>query len=329
MQKENLVLCNYPPILIIAFNRPGKIKRLLDLLHSYQDTINFSSFYFAIDGPRASKTGEALQVNKVIALCREFAEHRQASFLIRDSNLGCGKAVQSALDWFFQKEEMGIILEDDILPSRFFFTFMQENLEKYRHDPNIFSINGHALGFTDHPYTGYGITPYFNMWGWATWRRSNELVHKLWYDHVSMDITALSEHLSAFDLPLPWRRKRWRQHWKHTLERTAAGMVDTWDYQWVYASVISGSVCIRPNYNLTENTGYDGSGTHTFSVLQGMYLNHAVIPDRQDQTVQHPKKASTHWKYEVYHVAELWNGMTLNPVKIGYSFLRKLVSRMR
>ena len=33
-----------------------------------------------------------------------------------DANLGCRKAVSSAIDWFFDEVEEGIILEDDCLP---------------------------------------------------------------------------------------------------------------------------------------------------------------------------------------------------------------------
>ena len=44
--------------------------------------------------------------------------------LFRDKNLGCKYAVSSAIDWFFENEEMGIILEDDCLPSQSFFWYL-------------------------------------------------------------------------------------------------------------------------------------------------------------------------------------------------------------
>ena len=32
-------------------------------------------------------------------------------------------AISSAIDWFFEKEESGIILEEDLIPSSSFFLF--------------------------------------------------------------------------------------------------------------------------------------------------------------------------------------------------------------
>ena len=60
-----------------------------------------------------------------------------------------------------------------------FFEFCQTMLERYRNDPTVFSVNGCSLGYHN-PKEPYGATRYFNMWGWATWRRSYELVQKTW-----------------------------------------------------------------------------------------------------------------------------------------------------
>ena len=45
---------------------------------------------------------------------------------------GCRKAVEGALDWFFEEEEMGIILEDDIVPDVSFFDYATKLLDEYR-----------------------------------------------------------------------------------------------------------------------------------------------------------------------------------------------------
>lgn len=65
--------------------------------------------------------------------------------LFRDENLGCKYAVSSAIDWFFENEEEGIILENDSLPSDFFLFFCDAMLEKYRFDTRIRHIRGTNL----------------------------------------------------------------------------------------------------------------------------------------------------------------------------------------
>ncbi len=40
--------------------------------------------------------------------------------------------MKAAIDWFFENEEAGIILEDDCHPSQDFFRFQDEMLDRYR-----------------------------------------------------------------------------------------------------------------------------------------------------------------------------------------------------
>ena len=42
--------------------------------------------------------------------------------------MGCRKSVSSGISWFFDQEEMGIILEDDCLPSESFFNYCKSFL---------------------------------------------------------------------------------------------------------------------------------------------------------------------------------------------------------
>ena len=46
------------------------------------------------------------------------------------------------IDWFFSKEEKGIILEDDCVPSQTFYYYCQELLDHYENNENVFSIGG-------------------------------------------------------------------------------------------------------------------------------------------------------------------------------------------
>jgi hypothetical protein len=62
--------------------------------------------------------------------------------LFRESNLGCKNAVSGGINWFFSHEEMGIILEDDCLPSASFFDYATQLLQRYRHDNRIWMISG-------------------------------------------------------------------------------------------------------------------------------------------------------------------------------------------
>jgi GR25 family glycosyltransferase involved in LPS biosynthesis len=94
-----------------------------------------------------------------------------------DINLGCKLSVSSAINWFFENEEMGIILEDDCLPSLNFFHFCDSLLLKFKDDSNIFAITGCNFQQIKENKNSYFFTNYTHIWGWATWRRAGRCGH--------------------------------------------------------------------------------------------------------------------------------------------------------
>ena len=108
------------PILIIAFNRPELLIKLLKSIENLNQKI-----YFACDGPRENK----LDIEK----CESIKKILEQNILweceifkkIQDKNIGVKLNINNALDWFFQNEDMGIILEDDCEPSDSFFYFVE------------------------------------------------------------------------------------------------------------------------------------------------------------------------------------------------------------
>jgi hypothetical protein len=73
-------------------------------------------------------------------------------------------------------------------------------------------------------------------------------------------------------------------YWASTFELLARKEVDTWDGQFVFASMVSGQLTATSNVNLIENIGFDSSATHTFEdrdelqPIQAMQLPTAVAP---------------------------------------------------
>src|SRR5690606_32538012 len=90
-------------------------------------------------------------------------------------NVGCKLGVSGAIDWFFEQEEMGIILEDDCLPDVSFFSYCQDLLVRYRDDHRVMVVSGSNY----HPGKTFGKSSYYfsqypHIWGWASWRRAWE-----------------------------------------------------------------------------------------------------------------------------------------------------------
>ncbi len=111
-------------VLFLVFNRLDVTKQVFGAIKQAKPP----RLYIAADGARETKDGEELKVEEV----RDFILSNidwecEVKTLFRENNFGCKYAVSGAIDWFFENEEMGIILEDDCLPSQSFFWFCEES----------------------------------------------------------------------------------------------------------------------------------------------------------------------------------------------------------
>ena len=120
-------------VLFIVFNRLDTVQKVFQRIREIKPT----RFYVAADAPRKNVEGEQEKCNAV----REYIKANvdwdcEFKTLFHERNLGCKYAVPDAIDWFFETEEQGIILEDDCLASVDFFPFAKEMLEKYNTGSN-------------------------------------------------------------------------------------------------------------------------------------------------------------------------------------------------
>ena len=110
------------PILLLTYNRPELLERVFEQV----EKIRPEKIYVVSDGPKNDE--DALKIER----SREFLSLKSREFTIiqlnRNENLGCRKSVSSGISWFFDQEEMGIILEDDCLPSESFLITAQSFL---------------------------------------------------------------------------------------------------------------------------------------------------------------------------------------------------------
>jgi len=116
------------PILFIIFNRAEIAKISFEVIRK----IKPQKLYIAADGPRENIESDTDKCNKTRAIINEIDWNCEVKTLFRQHNLGVVKGVVSAIDWFFENEELGIILEDDCYADITFFDYAQNLLEKYK-----------------------------------------------------------------------------------------------------------------------------------------------------------------------------------------------------
>jgi len=239
------------PVLFLLFNRPKTAKAVFATIRDARP----QRLFLTADGPRESVAGEDKLCHETRASVEAMIDwpcevHR----LYREDNLGCQKAVSSAIDWFFSQVEEGIILEDDTLPDPSFFQYAETLLERYRHNREVMHISGNNHQHGRIRGDGaYYASRFAHSWGWATWRRAWKLYER--------DMAGFPEEWDSIaarcNLQIPI--KTW---WKTALENTRAGVVNTWDFQWHYTIMKHAGMCLIPNQNLVVNIGVGAEATH-------------------------------------------------------------------
>ena len=157
------------PVLLLIFNRPDTTSRVMEVLRRVQPT----RMYVAADAARENHIDEMARCAEARRVATQIDWPCEIKTLFRDENLGCRRAVSEALDWFFQQEEEGIILEDDCIPDPSFFRYTEELLMRFRNDERVMVVAAnHFHGAAHHPPYSYFFSRYNHCWGWASWRRA-------------------------------------------------------------------------------------------------------------------------------------------------------------
>ena len=256
MVKENFKLIT--PVLFLVFNRLDTTKQVFEEIRKAKPT----QLFIAADGPRNSeekKKTDSVRKNILGNIDWEC----EVKTLFREKNLGCKYAVAGAIDWFFEHVEQGIILEDDCLPSQSFFKFCQEMLNRYKDNERIMHISGTNIEGNSNINGNYFFSNTFNVWGWATWKRTWRLydVEMKNWPQSRMKIFKLMGRASLF-----YKIKSWRLY-----ELTFRNKINTWDYQWDFTCRKNRGISIIPSKNLISNLGFE-EGTHTTNYGKEKFL---------------------------------------------------------
>ena len=239
------------PILFIIFNRLETTTKVFKKIKEAAP----ARIYLASDGPRSNRSGE----EKIVESVRKYVLNSvdwtcEVKTFFRETNLGCGKAVSEAITWFFENEEMGIILEDDCVPSNSFFLYCKKLLLKYKDDSRIFHIAGqNPLTLTKSPYSYY-FARIQHCWGWASWRRA--------WNQYNFDIEDNIYYIKNV-LNNIFKRTADIEYWLSVIEKMKSHRIDTWDYQWTYTIFKNNGFCINPTRNFVSNIGFNQDATHT------------------------------------------------------------------
>lgn len=290
-------------ILIIAYNRPTKVRELILILRKFKT----SNILFFIDGPK-NNFEDRLKVDLVKKELLSIDWKCDLLIFESEKNLGVKNAVSAAISWAFEHCEELIILEDDIIPNSTFFMFMHEALDEYKNDNRILGITGfnriedrHNCKFDKDLI----LSRYPVIWGWATWKDRWQRYNKNILNEKINYVKILQANNFNFLVVA---------YFLYNFFKVRSSDLDTWDYQLSYLAFLQGTYFIIPRKNLIKNIGMDIDATHTKTKLN--------YPDPGDLNFEIPKEINYMKLYDIIYrktlIKELLN-----------LFLRKFISNYR
>ena len=280
------------PILFLIFNRPETAMKVFEVIKKNRP----SCLYIAADGPRLEKEGEKEICEKLRQnIINKIDWPCEVKTLFREKNLGCKIAVSSAIDWFFDNVEEGIILEDDCLPDDSFFYYCQELLDKYRNNFNIALISGDNFCNQKIGAASYYFVRVPHIWGWATWRR-------VWkkYDLNMLEYPNFKNDRLIKNI---WTNKNMQNYWVDIFDKTYNNKIDTWDYQLTFSVFLNNCLCICPNVNLVSNIGFGKNFTNTLifdKSLANLFLENINFPLSHPQEIIFSEEAENYVNKNIF-----------------------------
>ena len=237
------------PVILFVYNRPWHTEQTVaalknNALADQTDLIIFS------DGPKNSE--DSIKVETARNYLRTINGFKSIRIVERKENLGLASSIISGVTEIINAYGQAIVLEDDIVTSRYFLEFMNKALERYKHQDKVMHISAYMF-----PIEPSGLPETFfikptGCWGWATWQRA--------WKYFRKDI---DETLNKFtkERKRDFNLNNTYNHWSQIL-LNKKGRIDTWAVFWYASTFFNEGLSLHPSKSLTQNIGHDNSGVH-------------------------------------------------------------------
>ncbi len=206
-------------------------------------------------------------------------------------NQGSYQAAIKGTNWVFEHVDRAIFLEDDDVPSISFFYYCQHLLYFYENDDRVGIISGNNF-ITEYEMdikNSYFFSKYPNLWGWATWKKTWDLVD---FNLTTWPLVHSESTLKAIFC-------KWHEHhyWENLFNDMYKGNKrKNWDLILSLYMFINNKLTVVPKVNLVKNIGFgeDATNCKNISKLQNIDEKEILLP------LTHASHIVANYKYDEF-----------------------------
>lgn len=238
------------PIVLFVYNRPWHTIQTVGALQR-NEMAGQSDLIIYSDGPKTEADKDLVcAVRRYIKKIKGF---KKIIITERDENLGLAKSIISGVTEVINQYGCVIVLEDDLVTSPYFLSYMNNALEKYKNNENVMQVAGYMFPNSLPTEFDAVFLPLSTTWTWGTWKRA--------WDRL--DLSRKGYEKLKKDKKL---RKEFNLNGSYDFFRLYnyffKGKSSSWGIFWYSTVFFNKGIVLYPVNSLAYHIGFDNSGTN-------------------------------------------------------------------
>jgi len=248
LEYENF-LDKIAPVVLFVYKRIDHVTCVIDALKQ-NPLSKYTTIYIYSDAAKDKQDYENVSV--VRRYLKGISGFKKIFIIEREKNWGLLANITSGVTEVVEQHGKVIVLEDDIVVSKYFLTYMNDALNLYENDEKVMAVSGFWWSTDKDTLPDTFFSPWFTVWGWGTWRRSwrcfDRNPSKVLREFPRDEIPFFNIY-GEFDL--------WSQ-----VEGNACGRLESWAVFFMINIWQKGGLVLHSKHDLCKNIGFDGTGEH-------------------------------------------------------------------
>jgi len=237
------------PVVLFAYARPEHTRRALEAL-AVNALAKQSDLIVYADAARNEMEVERVQA--VRAIVHAVSGFRSVTVVERETNYGLARNIIEGVTEVCNCHDRVIVLEDDLVTSKYFLRYMNESLDLYQHEERVMHVSGSSYPIEK---LGRQEDTYFLRvplcWGWGTWRRA--------WAEFKKDLSVMQRFDAAMIRSFNFDHTY--NYWEQ-MEFNREEKINTWFVFWYAQVFLRNGLSLFPACSMAQNIGHDGSGVH-------------------------------------------------------------------
>lgn len=267
------------PVLVGVYDRLDHFKQCIESLKR-NNLASETDLFIASD---CSSMPGNHAVDAVREYCGSIDGFKSVNLILRETNFGAEKNYSTAIDYIFETYDRMILMEDDVVTSKYFLDFINAGLDKYYDNPEIVGVCGYLFPgcreLVHNPFFLKRRIPY----GYGFWRNKEMLLDKA---------RGPLSRLAIKDWSVYKNLTSHTPHLARNLPFIVEGDFSPLDMKTSIVMRIFDLYALYPSVSLTRNIGQDGSGVNCYAdkEIQGQIIDDARVDlDSELEVLEHQK----------------------------------------